>query len=82
MLRLCRSPREELAQFNDDIDRIVARFHVNASVLREAARIGLTIIRMRKSADEQKRILAAARDGQEKSEEPKGGDNENPVMGC
>jgi len=68
LVRLCRTPRAEPAQFREDIDRIVARFNVNAAILREAVRRGQSIIRMRKKPAGEKGTLLAARDGQEKQE--------------
>ena len=65
---LCRSPREEPAQFREDIDRIVARFQVNAAELRKAVRRGQSIIRMRKKPAGDKGTLLAARDAQKKQE--------------
>jgi hypothetical protein len=74
LVRLCRTPREEPAQFRDDIDRIVARFQVNPSVLREAVRRGQSIIHMRKKpagdtgSAVSPEFFMAARDGEEKQE--------------
>lgn len=76
MLRICRTP--DLDRFNEDIDRIVARFGVDRDVLTLAVRRGQAIVAMtRKPVCETGGMLLAARDNdrpppeeQDKEEKP------------
>jgi hypothetical protein len=64
-LRLCRAPAGEGESFHDDIERIAARFSVNADALAEAVRRGQSLFHMTSEKTESVTLLAA-RDGDRK----------------
>jgi hypothetical protein len=61
-VRLCRAPACEEESFHDDIERIAARFSVNADALAEAVRQGQALFHMA-SGGKRSATLLAARDG-------------------
>jgi len=72
---LCRAPTGDDQSFQDDIERIVAKFSVDADVLAEAIRRGQAIFGMRRSTSAAATLLAA-RDGTKKQDtDDKGGNN-------
>ena len=72
---LCRAPMGDDESFQDDIERISAKFSVDADVLAEAIRRGQAIFEMRRSASAAGTLMAA-RDGDKKrATEDKGGNN-------
>jgi hypothetical protein len=64
-VRLCRAPAGEDESFYDDIERIAARFSVDAAALAEAVRRGQALFRMAQSSNTSNTLLAA-RDGEAK----------------
>jgi hypothetical protein len=73
---LCRAPMGGHETFQDDIERIAAKFSVDSDVLAEAIRRGQAIFEMRRSANAAA-ILMAARDGDKKRTTEEKGEN-NP----
>jgi hypothetical protein len=73
-VRLCRSPAGEEESFPDDIERIAARFSVDADALAEAVRRGQALFHMTSDRNASSTLLAA-RDGDRKrgSDQRKGG---------
>jgi hypothetical protein len=71
---LCQAPAAESPSFQDDIERIAAKFSVDADVLVEAVRRGQAIYQMRRNAESASTLLAA-RDGRKK---PTGDKGDNP----
>ena len=63
MLRLCRTPDEEAAAFQREVQQIAERFGVNADALTEAVRRGQALQRLQKTAA--RGTLLAARDAEE-----------------
>jgi hypothetical protein len=63
LVRLCRSPREETGQFQKDIARIAARYHLDAGVLTDTVRRGQAIWHLRRQHEGGAGSLLAARDG-------------------
>jgi hypothetical protein len=61
-LRLCRAPQAEEG-FQQDIGRVAAHVHADATALAEAVRMGQALYRMRENADG--RTLVAARDAED-----------------
>ncbi len=62
-LRLCRRPHPDPARFREDIDRIAARFNVNADKLAEVVRRSDALLAMRRWADTATSgLMMAARD--------------------
>jgi len=73
--RLCRSPVAEAETFQDDIQRIAAKFSVDAHALAEAVRRGQAIFQMTEGG-KASRTLLAARDGDfQKDSDRKKGDS-------
>jgi hypothetical protein len=58
----CRSPAGDSDAFQDDVDRVAAKFALDADVLAEAIRRGQAILLMQRAANLQGTLLAA-RDG-------------------
>ena len=61
-IRLCRAPAGEEESFHDDIERIAARFSVDADALAEAVRRGQALFHMASGRNASGTLLAA-RDG-------------------
>jgi hypothetical protein len=66
-LRLCRNPEPEPPQFAADVERIAARFGLDADRLAEAVRRGQTVLRFRAAGTGGTGSLLAARDGAEEN---------------
>jgi hypothetical protein len=75
-VRLCRAPAGEEESFLDDIERIAARFSVDADALAEAVRRGQALFHMTSQRDGSGTLLAA-RDGEREqgTDEEKGGNS-------
>ncbi len=58
-VRLCRAPAGEEESFQDDIERIAARFSVDADSLAEAVRRGQALLQMTSGQDASGTLLAA-----------------------
>ena len=72
---LCRAPTGDDESFQGDIERIAAKFSVDADLLAEAIRRGQAIFEMRRSTNAAATLMAA-RDGDKKrATEDKGGNN-------
>ncbi len=71
-VRLCRAPSGEDASFYEDIERIAARFSVDAAALADAVRRGQAIFHMARTLNTSNTLLAA-RDG----DAQRGGDHKN-----
>jgi hypothetical protein len=73
-VRLCRAPAGEEASFLDDIERIAARFSVDADALAEAVRRGQALFHMTSGRNASGTLLAA-RDGERerRTDQGKGG---------
>jgi hypothetical protein len=69
LVRLCRSPREEPGQFQKDIARIAATYHVDAGLLTDAVRRGQAIWHLHHNQAGGAGTLLAARDGEADPEE-------------
>jgi hypothetical protein len=65
LVYLCRAPAGEADSFSEDIERIAAKYSVDANVLAEAIRRGEAIFHMKRGADSTGTLLAA-RDGSKK----------------
>jgi hypothetical protein len=72
LICLCRAPSGESEFFQDGVDRIAAKYSVDADLLAEAIRRGQAVFKMRQNA-ESARTLLAARDGPEKGATEDGG---------
>ena len=68
---LCRAPAGEAESFSDDIERIAAKFSVDADLLAEAIRRGQAIYQMKRKTESASTLLAA-RDGSKKRTGDKG----------
>jgi hypothetical protein len=74
-LRLCRMPRGQAPLFGQDVERIAARFSVDAGLLAEIVRRGQSLrsLRTAEGAREQEPgFLLAARDDSREREPPEG----------
>jgi hypothetical protein len=74
-LRLCRMPRAQPPLFGQDVERIAARFSVNAEVLAEAVRRGQVLMNLRNvetHRTQEPGFLLAARDDLREPEPPEG----------
>jgi hypothetical protein len=58
-VRLCRAPAGEEESFHDDIERIAARFSVDADALAEAVRRGQALFHMTSGRNTSGTLLAA-----------------------
>jgi hypothetical protein len=74
-LRLCRMPRGQAPLFWQDVERIAARFAVEADVLAEIARRGQSLITLRNvegGRQQEPGFLLAARDDSREHKPPQG----------
>jgi hypothetical protein len=65
LICLCRAPTGDDESFQDDIEKIAAKFSVDADVLAEAIRRGQAIFEMQRSTNAAGTLIAA-RDGKKK----------------
>ena len=73
-VRLCRAPAGEEESFLDDIERIAARFSVDADALAEAVRRGQALFHMTNNRNTSSTLIAARdRDRKRGSDQKKGG---------
>jgi hypothetical protein len=75
-LRLCRRPRPDPGLFKQDIERIAARFGVDADLLAQAVRRSDALSSLRRAATGGRGLLMAARDRQAQEDVPSAGDGE------
>ena len=74
-LRLCRMPRAQAPLFWQDVEKIAARFSVNAEALAEGVRRGQALIILRNvevGRTQEAGFLLAARDDSRESKPPEG----------
>ena len=74
-LRLCRMPRGQTSLFWQDVERIAARFSVNAEMLAEVVRRGQSLINLRHveiGRNQEPGFLFAARDDAREGKPPEG----------
>jgi hypothetical protein len=74
-LRLCRMPRTEPPLFWQDVEKIAARFSVNAEALAEVVRRGQVLINLRNveiGRTQEPGFLMAARDDSREPKPPEG----------
>ncbi|HEX5269303.1 MAG TPA: hypothetical protein VFW33_02395 [Gemmataceae bacterium] len=62
MLRLCRAPRSDPAEFWDDVSRVAERFGIDPQRLAEAVRQGRVLLRFQAPRPGANGLLMAARD--------------------
>lgn len=70
---LCRAPTGDDEAFQDDIERVAAKFSVDANVLVEAIRRGQAIFEMRRNTNAAGTLMAARDDATNRATEDKGG---------
>jgi hypothetical protein len=72
---LCRAPTGDDESFQDDIERIAAKFSVDVDVLAEAIRRGQAIFQMSRSTSAAATLMAAQDGNKKGTTEDKGGNN-------
>ncbi len=74
-VRLCRAPTAEAEAFHEDIERIAAKFSVDAGALGEAVRRGQAIFHMTNSGHASSTLLAARDSDSQRGADQKTGES-------